>query len=1006
MEKFLSGECHPEGPPAKLGTWATQVEIEAMSLLLGRCIYVYGKHGNDWAWMKYPLRESTCDRMLDGSNALYIQNTNLDHFDVVTTVLRRRQTRSMSRCHREEATEVSQVPSSNSKHTLIDNDDDEDRKRARRDRERNRYHEDPQYAKAQRDRKKTKYHTVHEHAEGERDRKKTKYHTDHEHALEKQDYERDKYHTDPNHRDLKNRNRQINREKNQSLADVERDIEEFQRECKKGPEYVCTVCHRLLFCNQVVICDKDKYVEAVKHCLTGTYVHQCNVECSPHACPTANSSRGQEWICHCCDTHLLKKKTIPYEAQSNKMKLPEIPPELKSLNTLESQLIAKRIPFMKVAALPKGGQKGVLGPVVCVPADVSETHAILPRMPSEAQLIKVKLKRKLQYNAYHMYRQISPLKVDVALKYLVENNEHYSGTSIDADWTLSWNNGEGLVEQSDAEHGGNDDLEVGTTAEHSESVNEEGDDGVGPTGDGVEDDEMDDILRRLQQLNVEEVIKEAGLVNMEEAIEEAGQVNVEEAEHDEGSDDLQVGTTAEHSESVNEEGDDVVGPTGDGVEDDEMDGILLQVDVEEAIEEAALSEEEELDSRLRGLPHDTCLQPVDIGQDFLDHHDERIMCVAPGEGKKPISVFQEVGGEAMSFPVQFPTGKFSFNDDRDVRITPSKYFKARLMGADARFASDTSYIFFAQYVTELHFIQSNISISMRKGSPIASDGREISAGMLSNKEDLQSILKSDQAIAFFSHPVAQQDLTDEESASNAERKKQAESDLKKFWDVLDKNKEPEKCSTDDVLREANLTTAQLCDALNLMATRKQVFLRRQPKDMWIFPEVEQERLECLDKRGENEGNDDDEGTEDDIPDLATTDKSKEKSFAIEACQKQISEEAAIPMMQSLNPMQQRVFYFAEQENKKTGDEQGIAGQEKAEEQQVEGARERLADEQECEVTGEWQGEEFMFNPFTANDQLLLAVYWNQIKPWRSSCLVSVILRALQQSLVRGPRRLK
>ncbi|XP_078608102.1 uncharacterized protein LOC144880033 isoform X4 [Branchiostoma floridae x Branchiostoma japonicum] len=96
------------------------------------------------------------------------------------------------------------------------------------------------------------------------------------------------------------------------------------------------------------------------------------------------------------------------------------------------------------------------------------------------------------------------------------------------------------------------------------------------------------------------------------------------------------------------------------------------------------------------------------------------------------------------------------------------------------------------------------------------------------------------------------------------------------------------------------------------------------------------------------------------------------------------------------------------EQEKKADEQGIevAGQEPAVEQGVEGAGQELADEQECEVTGEWQGEEFMFNPFTANDQLLLAVYWNQIKPWRSSCLVSVILRALQQILVRGPRRLK
>ncbi|KAI8496727.1 hypothetical protein Bbelb_253820 [Branchiostoma belcheri] len=827
-------------------------------------------------------------------------------------VLSRRQTRSMSRCCRQEGTEASEAASSKRKITLNDNNDD-DRKKAKRERERKRYQEDETYAQAQRDRKKTRYHTDEDHAQAERDRKKERYHADEdhaqekrdktneryhtdedhaqaerdrkkeryhadeEHAQEKRDREKDRYHTDPEQRDLKKRNVQINRERNQNLPDVNKAIEKFQ--------------------------------------------------------------------------HLRKKKTIPFEAQSNRMKLPEIPPELNSLNTLESQLIAKRIPFMKVAALPKGGQKGVIGPVVCVPADVSETHAVLPRMPTEALLIKVKLKRKLQYSGHYMYRQISPMKVDAALKYLVENNEHYRGTSIDADWALSWNEEEGLVEPSVAEPRVEDNSEARTIPEHGESVSQD--------GNGM------------------------------------------------------------------------VGTTEDGMEDDEMDNILQQVNVEEAVEEAALTEEEVLDNNLRGLPHDTCLQPIDIGQEFLDHHDEHILCVAPGEGKEPVSVFQEVGGEAMSFPVQFPTGKFSFNDERDVRITPSKYFKARLMGADTRFARDTSYIFFAQYVTELRFIQSNISISMRKGSPTTSDGRRISAGMLSNREDLQAILKSDQGYRFlqpvrgtpqfwdralnelyamirqlgiptwfatfsaadlrwpevleairqddstvpvsdlsweercdilksnpvtaarmfdhrvkqfFKHvikspsqpigevvdtftrtefqqrgsphihclfwvkdapklnvnseeeicafvdkyvssqlpnpetdkelfdivsqvqmhrkghttsckkggkvcrfgfpkppvkqtflcsPVALQDLTDEELASISEKKKQAEAVLKHFWDVLDKKNEPENCSTEDLLKEAKITTAQLCEALNLMATRKQVMLRREPKDMWV-----------------------------------------------------------------------------------------------------------------------------------------------------------------------------
>ncbi|KAI8518266.1 hypothetical protein Bbelb_042830 [Branchiostoma belcheri] len=812
----------------------------------------------------------------EGQDGQFMFNPLTADDQMYLAVLSRRQTRSMSRCCRQEGTEASEAASSKRKITLNDNNDD-DRKKAKRERERKRYQEDETYAQAQRDRKKTRYHTDEDHAQAERDRKKERYHADQEHAQEKRDREKDRYHTDPEQRDLKKRNVQINRERNQNLPDVNKAIEKFQ--------------------------------------------------------------------------HLRKKKTIPFEAQSNRMKVPEIPPELNSLNTLESQLIAKRIPFMKVAALPKGGQKGVIGPVVCVPADVSETHAVLPRMPTEALLIKVKLKRKLQYSGHYMYRQISPMKVDAALKYLVENNEHYRGTSIDADWALSWNEEEGLVEPSVAEPRVEDNSEARTIPEHGESVSQD--------GNGM------------------------------------------------------------------------VGTTEDGMEDDEMDNILQQVNVEEAVEEAALTEEEVLDNNLRGLPHDTCLQPIDIGQEFLDHHDEHILCVAPGEGKEPVSVFQEVGGEAMSFPVQFPTGKFSFNDERDVRITPSKYFKARLMGADTRFARDTSYIFFAQYVTELRFIQSNISISMRKGSPTTSDGRKISAGMLSNREDLQAILKSDQGYRFlqpvrgtpqfwdralnelyamirqlgiptwfatfsaadlrwpevleairqddstvpvsdlsweercdilksnpvtaarmfdhrvkqfFKHvikspsqpigevvdtftrtefqqrgsphihclfwvkdapklnvnseeeicafvdkyvssqlpnpetdkelfdivsqvqmhrkghttsckkggkvcrfgfpkppvkqtflcsPVALQDLTDEELASISEKKKQAEAVLKHFWDVLDKKNEPENCSTEDLLKEAKITTAQLCEALNLMATRKQVMLRREPKDMWV-----------------------------------------------------------------------------------------------------------------------------------------------------------------------------
>ncbi|KAI8513472.1 hypothetical protein Bbelb_101110 [Branchiostoma belcheri] len=670
-------------------------------------------------------------------------------------VLSRRQTRSMSRCCRQEGTEASEAASSKRKITLNDNNDD-DRKKAKRERERKRYQEDETYAQAQRDRKKRRYHTDEDHAQAERDRKKERYHTDEDHAQAERDRKKERYHTDEDH------------------AQAERDRK------------------------------KERY--------------------------------------HADEEHAQEKRDKTNERYHT-----------------------------------------------------DEDHA--------------QEKRDREKDRYHT------------------------------------------------------------------------------------DPEQRDLKKRNVQINRE---RNQNLPDVNKAIEK---FQVECKKGPEVEDNSEARTIPEHGEPVSEDGNGMVGTTEDGMEDDEMDNILQQ--------------------------------PIDIGQEFLDHHDEHILCVAPGEGEKPVSVFQEVGGEAMSFPVQFPTGKFSFNDDRDVRITPSKYFKARLMGADTRFARDTSYIFFAQYVTELRFIQSNISISMRKGSPTTSDGRRISAGMLSNREDLQAILKSDQGYRFlqpvrgtpqfwdralnelyamirqlgiptwfatfsaadlrwpevleairqddstvpvsdlsweercdilksnpvtaarmfdhrvkqfFKHvikspsqpigevvdtftrtefqqrgsphihclfwvkdapklnvnseeeicafvdkyvssqlpnpetdkelfdivsqvqmhrkghttsckkggkvcrfgfpkppvkqtflcsPVALQDLTDEELASISEKKKQAEAVLKHFWDVLDKTNEPENCSTEDLLKEAKITTAQLCEALNLMATRKQVMLRRDPKDMWV-----------------------------------------------------------------------------------------------------------------------------------------------------------------------------
>ncbi|XP_067306866.1 uncharacterized protein [Pseudorasbora parva] len=148
-----------------------------------------------------------------------------------------------------------------------------------------------------------------------------------------------------------------------------------------------------------------------------------------------------------------------------------------------------------------------------------------------------------------------------------------------------------------------------------------------------------------------------------------------------------------------------------------------------------------------GLLSDTCLQPVDIGSEIIDQHFQDVLNVAPAEGNSPVKLLSDKTNEAKCFPVLFPTGGPTFHDEREEKITLSRYLNARILNADGRFARSTDYIFYAQYISELDQIVSNISIALRKGS----DKRllkEVTSDMLTNPESLAKILNYDEGYKF------------------------------------------------------------------------------------------------------------------------------------------------------------------------------------------------------------------------------------------------------------------
>ena len=77
--------------------------------------------------------------------------------------------------------------------------------------------------------------------------------------------------------------------------------------------------------------------------------------------------------------------------------------------------------------------------------------------------------------------------------------------------------------------------------------------------------------------------------------------------------------------------------------------------------------------------------------------ENETMSIAPGKGKKPMSILTDKQCEELSHPWLFPTGKFGYKIGREINLTPNKYFKQRLLNYKQTFASEADYIFFCPF---------------------------------------------------------------------------------------------------------------------------------------------------------------------------------------------------------------------------------------------------------------------------------------------------------------------
>lgn len=188
---------------------------------------------------------------------------------------------------------------------------------------------------------------------------------------------------------------------------IEGARQQFWDTVRDGPVFICSSCHQTWFW---------KSVRAVTESLVS------KVSRSGYAAALSDVS---EWVCETCYRYLCQGK-VPPDSHLHYEPFENLPEELLDLSAVEKNLIALRLPFMKLRVLSpsvrggskKFGQLSLKGMVINVPTDLGRIQTQLPRDFSVDKTVMVNIKRRLRYKKCYESENVRPHKILSALQYL------------------------------------------------------------------------------------------------------------------------------------------------------------------------------------------------------------------------------------------------------------------------------------------------------------------------------------------------------------------------------------------------------------------------------------------------------------------------------------------------------------------------------------------------------------------------------------------------------------
>ena len=409
---------------------------------------------------------------------------------------------------------------------------------------------------------------------------------------------------------------------------------------KTGIESVCVSCTRWGNNPRIIINEQDIKSKFTKVKTGLFFLHE-----------DLKLSDGKWRMCTSCYSGFKNEKVprLNMKTLNDYINIGSIPYELPKLNTLEAYLIKLRIPFLRLANMPRSPNLKVFGSMVCVSANIEESmQKIEHRLSLQHEtLIPVNFKRKLSFTGSYLSKIIDAKKVFVWLDYLKKNNPLYADLVYDKvqickDITAYEN--QLLREAAMFDDQNKND---------SENINEENDEEIEDSSeDEVSDDEKNEIAR--------EYVKEDAIDPQDTLL-----IDVLETNIDENS------VTNRLAEIIIEKEKDIF------YSDDESDTSETFYSDDESTPEAVSGEAKphiqvEPQKTYEKKKKERTIKQTKPFTKKKNSKKEQVLNVAPGEGGKIDN--RTKYGEAECFPELFPTGKGTYLSYVESRLYSILFF--------------------------------------------------------------------------------------------------------------------------------------------------------------------------------------------------------------------------------------------------------------------------------------------------------------------------------------------